>query len=374
MASNDLSDAARRPAPRVSARPTVEQPEAEGAALAGAAYESPQRTIGNLRLATAAPNAAATQPRDAGTIQRFVARAQTIAVGSAPAHVIQRDEEENKQKKAISDAVKNAYGIDFDSEAGAQAARDFYISQLPPAKRTGAKVPKLKPRDWTLEELRMAKTVLDRYGPILSKQKTDSKQVIKTLSRLKAGLDENGKKIKIDPDTFGETFDQEVNGTKQSNVSMYDSAATDVDDFGGGDKGWRGTLSHEFSHALIEKLPAPSGAGNDTANNPITTMLGYWVKQTGYWDDEDTERGNRTEDPVTSYGKDNAAEDMAEAMMYFFEDPAKLRTDCPIRFKFIVDHVSPSLNAQALKEVEIALGGTKASPKVAWPGTVNIPW
>jgi hypothetical protein len=47
------------------------------------------------------------------------------------------------------------------------------------------------------------------------------------------------------------------------------------------------------------------------------------------------------EPPITAYGCTNAGEDLADAIKYLFEDPGKLKTDCPIRYRWILANLGP---------------------------------
>ena len=56
--------------------------------------------------------------------------------------------------------------------------------------------------------------------------------------------------------------------------------------------------------------------------------------------------------PPTSYGRKNAQEDLAECMMFFFEDPKDLETRCPKRFAWIKTNIGPKLGPEHMKKIK----------------------
>jgi hypothetical protein len=56
----------------------------------------------------------------------------------------------------------------------------------------------------------------------------------------------------------------------------------------------------------------------------------------GYWKDRDTKSGAKgAEQPVTSYGKTNAAEDLCESVMFYYKRTSDLRSKAPQRFDLV---------------------------------------
>lgn len=61
-----------------------------------------------------------------------------------------------------------------------------------------------------------------------------------------------------------------------------------------------------------------------------------FIKEIGYWIDQSTKSGKAgAEEPITPYGKTNASEDLAEAVKFYFLDPAALLKTCPKRHAFV---------------------------------------
>jgi hypothetical protein len=142
------------------------------------------------------------------------------------------------------------------------------------------------------------------------------------------------------------------------NVTMYDNALSLVD-FASSGQQFRGTIEHEFSHALIE--PIQTGQ-NRTMIDDFADAMDFWdgINLSNYWQDDvngildapatRNDAGlQNVECPITDYGMTNAQEDLAEAMMFFFEDPAKLQSDCPERFTFIADNIGQYLNQEYMQ-------------------------
>ena len=245
----------------------------------------------------------------------------------------------NKQKEAITKRIKDNYGIDLDQDAGINAIKASY-STAPAPVRNG-----LKARDWTLQELQDVETALSRYGALLG-NKRDAEhgaQSVTSFSRLEQGIDEDstGTTYELENTTAGETF--------TNNITMFD-AGTTVSDFVT-DKsnptsqehrmGFRGTIEHELSHALIENLKI----GNSKK------IIRRWVSEFDFWSRifvaayptiQDAKDAG-VEVPITTYGGDSAKEDLAEALMFYFEKPGALEANCPLRFKFIKDVIEPVL-------------------------------
>jgi Mlc titration factor MtfA (ptsG expression regulator) len=139
-----------------------------------------------------------------------------------------------------------------------------------------------------------------------------------------------------DPGTRGESF------AKSKTVGMYDAGAT-ASQFPTGMQQFRGTFAHELAHALIEDVK--NKAGEKTIQK-YAVATGVWTSRnvTPYQSDTskktwDAMKAAGKEAPVTPYGATNAGEDLADAIKYLFEDPAKLKTDCPIRYRWILQNL-----------------------------------
>jgi hypothetical protein len=260
---------------------------------------------------------------------------------------------QNAYMTLVKTKLKNDYGIDLDNQAGVDAMTALYQSFAP-----GKTMPALTKKVWSFEETKWLERALKNYGPLLKAKKDDPNRPLKSFSRLETGVDIGSSgDIALDTATAGETFTQTVGSNKLSNISMYDQASKGTD-FVGKDKNFRGTIEHELSHAFIEGLAAPSGAGKAKWDNTrnITTMIEHFANVLDFWDDVETKSGDASaEAPVTGYGQKNAREDLAEAMMFFFESPKKLKDDCPIRFQFIWDNIRASLDPETVRQVSAAI-------------------
>ncbi|MBI1298696.1 hypothetical protein GC175_27495 [bacterium] len=258
---------------------------------------------------------------------------------------------EERQKEILIQKIRNDYGIDINQNAGIQAVQDAYPN-APDAVRNG-----LRAREWTLQELQDVDRALGHYSALLGANRPGvlGLQPITSFSRLEQGIDEDLATGVLDNRTAGETF--------TNNITMFD-AGTDIRDFAANKnaptadelrQGFRGTIEHELSHGLIESIPVNG-----------QTMLEEFADQMAFWDDVFTCHYNDplrpgskqrrrelaladgTEAPITVYGAQDALEDLAEAMMFYFEDPGRLAAECPERFAFIRDNVQPILDGNPI--------------------------
>ncbi|MCB0114771.1 MAG: hypothetical protein KDD84_11805, partial [Caldilineaceae bacterium] len=258
---------------------------------------------------------------------------------------------EERQKEILIRKIRDDYGIDLNQNAGVQAVRDAYPN-APEAVRNG-----LRARAWTLQELQDVDRALSHYSALLGANRPGvlGAQPITTFSRLEQGIDEDTPSGILDNTTAGETF--------TNNITMFDEGR-DIRDFAA-DKsaptadelrqGFRGTIEHELSHGLIESIPVNG-----------QTMLEEFADQMTFWDDVSTCHYNDplrpnskqrrrelaiadgAEVPITMYGTTDAYEDLAESMMFYFEDPTRLAAECPERFAFIRDNVQPILDGNPI--------------------------
>jgi len=261
-------------------------------------------------------------------------------------------------KLTIIRRIKERFGITLSQSAGVEAVKSTY-SKAPEKVRKG-----LTPRDWTLTELKDVEQALGHYEALLGsnrKKKGLGDQPITTFSRLKQGIDVNKPTGVLDTTTAGETF----RGSK--NITMFDVGGT-ITDFaknknkptkGELRQGFRGTIIHELSHGLVEQALSKVAGGK--------TVISQWVKEIKFWskryestywrpvgksynDSKFSESKTKkaaqdasVEIPITGYGLKNANEDLAETMMFYFEDPDKLKADCPKRYAFANKYIKPLL-------------------------------
>lgn len=246
-----------------------------------------------------------------------------------------------KAQLEIIQRIHDKYGITIQNKAGVNAIKGQYT-------RVDATVlNSLEIREWTTQELIMVEQALSKYAGLLGPERTKkglAPQGITTFSRLKQGIDKNARTGELDTTTCGETF------KNAKNISMFD-AGTSVSDFAkfklfptkkAKEKGFRGTIEHELSHAVIEKLEVETA--KEALPTFTTAMSDFWTDAvTAKYASRSEARKKGIEAPITDYGATLAQEDLAEAMMFFFEDPKKLKSQCPKRFKFIEEKVAPHL-------------------------------
>lgn len=268
-------------------------------------------------------------------------RGDVVSVRQASVKALNDEVITEGRKLAVMVNIRDQYGITLHNQAGIDAAKTLYESFVP-----GKTAPTTKAVEWELEELQDLEKVLSFYGPLLGGRRNVGAlgaQSISTISRVNVGLDTGktilgGKTINRDPHTAAETFTQTVGGRALSNISIYDHAYSPYD-FPTARQQMRGTVGHELSHALLERLPAPGGR----------SMIQYFASQMAFWLDYKGKKPSGVpgaEAPITTYGKTNAQEDLAESMMFFFENPDRLQRRCPQRFRFILDHVVPHLDRE----------------------------
>jgi len=235
----------------------------------------------------------------------------------------------------VGDRIRANYGITLDSQTGVNAIKKSYDTARDDV------LGGLETRDWSDDELTGVEGALSSYKGMLGpsrRAKGFKSQPVTSFSRVKQGIDydDSTSDYELDTTTYGETF------TKSKNISMFD-AGKNVKDFATDksaptpdelQKGWKGTIEHELSHALVEKK-----------------VIGKFVKDMGFWKSRykaayasrDDARTDGVEPPPTDYGASNANEDLAETMMFYFEDQTTLSTTYPERFAFIRDNVAPLL-------------------------------
>ena len=242
-----------------------------------------------------------------------------------------------RKKIGIAERILDKYSISLDSMELIKANKKTYGNK----KTLEQYIQMQEPEVFSLEELKAIETVLERYAPVLGKNrpKAHGKQPLTVFGRAKFGIDHDDKGVPVrDPGTRGESF------AKSKTVGMYDEGAVGSQ-FPTGMQQFRGTFAHELSHALIEDVKAKGGK----------TMIDQYAKATGVWtshyvtphqgatntDTYNNMKAAGKEPPITEYGCTNAGEDLADAIKYLFEDTNKLKTDCPIRYRWILANLGP---------------------------------
>jgi hypothetical protein len=240
-----------------------------------------------------------------------------------------------RKKLLLAQRIANTYGIKLDTMELIKANKKSY------GKKSLEKyVEMMEPEVFSLEELEAIETVLKRYAPLLGRRRPKKlgAQPLTTFGRAKYGIDsDNSGNPQRDPDTRGESF------AKSKTVGMYDES-TSPTQFDTGMKQFRGTFAHELSHALIEDLKNAQG---QRAITRYASATGVWttVYDTPYEGTDNTDTWNKMqadgkEPPITKYGATNAQEDLADAIKFLFENPQKLKADCPIRYRWIIQNLS----------------------------------
>lgn len=196
--------------------------------------------------------------------------------------------------------------------------------------------------DWKLTELEDIEMALQRFQYLLGDlRKVDiGEQSLKEVIRA------------------GQNPDKETQGLTVENqkIYMYNKAhevkdfvkVTDLPTEEEKRQGFRGTMTHELTHALIaDELKETSSYHEEYVEH-----LEFWEtakkpKFGGRSDEARRKNGKAggAEVPITDYGAQDAEEDLCEAVMFYFEDRATLRKQCPIRDAWIHQHVIPYLAA-----------------------------
>ena len=292
-----------------------------GAAAPSADHEAEADSV--ARAFTAGGTMLRPQRASARALQFDKGYPKTVKIGNSDVSVA-TPAEETEANKIITD-IKSIYGIDFDSAKGLQAVKDKVVGD-PDQPQSIADMYENKPRRkvkdvlqtsaWTLPQLRDVKAGLSFYRPVLGMARSFSTragttQELTSLSRVNTGL--NDAKTATSSNVQGEYF------SSANNATLYDSAgaATELADK---TKAFEGTVVHEAAHALL-------GYGESkfvTDLNPA------------YWQDAKTAASNATaEKPITNYGTKNAAEDLADAAMFYFLERGTLQSKCPQRDKIL---------------------------------------
>jgi hypothetical protein len=293
----------------------------------------------------------------------------------------------------VKQQIQMDYGINLDNMKGIEAARRMeLLCQM--AQGTGSQSVSLETlqadaekqikagsgiedlaktgnwKDWGDDELRSLWNALRNYWPLLRSYKGSDKKPLKSLSRASLGVDVNasGTIWDADRDMAG------VNFSFDHNITIYDKARKKGRDFEKQSQMFRGTIEHELSHALIENLPAKVKDVDSTMIEKFWQEMKFWEsidassygrdsgdKKVGYKDPDfsitktrDAATKDEVEPPITDYGMKSAQEDLADSMMFFFENPSKLKQKCPKRFNFIMGNIAKNLDPDKVKAAQEA--------------------
>ena len=253
-------------------------------------------------------------------VRALVARdPKVVKIGNEQVRVASDDE--GAEAERIVKDVKANFGVTFDSMATKKAALERYPKDsVPEANRQALDV-----RVWELNELRAIQKALKHFAPVLgdARKKTLPKagpQEFVTVGRLNTAPDDDPKVL--GDETRGEYFrDQKAFG-------VFDRDP----DAPAGDDAVERVATHEIAHGIFDP------------------HLEEFMKATGYWKKHSVKlpEKQRTEGPPDGYADTNAAEDLAQSVMYFFVDPKRLKegdgrgrkkgmwgNPCPKRHAFI---------------------------------------
>jgi hypothetical protein len=236
--------------------------------------------------------------------------------------------------------IQDEYGIKVNSALGVQRHKQAFTA-------AGNGTPLARVAEiaglslFSLDELDMLLTVFSHYAPLLGKQR-DGKlgaQPLKNFTRFKVGLDRGADPLTDEPVTSPGDFGVTILDT----ITMYDKANIDTLDFPTTAQQFRGTIEHELSHALLEPLITTGGG----------TMIQKFADDMPFWDGSIGVASGiaGAEAPPTAYGGKTAQEDLAESMMFFFEDPKDLQTRCPERFAWIKTNLGAVLGSEHMKTI-----------------------
>jgi hypothetical protein len=242
--------------------------------------------------------------------------------------------------------IQDTYGIKFNSTVGIQRHKAGFTAPGNPtalnqiAATTGLSL-------FSLEELDMIITVFSNYAPLLGKGRdaTLGAQPLNFFTRFKVGLDPGANPATDAPVSSPGDFGVTIGDT----ITMYDKSSTDTFDFATTQQQFRGTIEHELSHALLEPLLT----GGGTMIQKFATDMKFWdgAIAVAKYPSAAAAIAASVEPPPTNYGRKTAQEDLAETMMFFFEDPKDLETRCPKRFKWVKDNLGSVLGPEHMKKI-----------------------
>ena len=220
----------------------------------------------------------------------------------------------------------------MDSSKGIQAIKDEYPDAPDSIKN------QLKTKAWELKELAALDRALGHYARILGSKRADSSrssvaQEVVSASKIDQAIDEDSDTGVLDDVTMGEHFED------SSNMSLFTAGTDATGDFPGDNaKQLEATITHELSHGIF---------GSKTS---------HWVDNLDYWTDEDNASGvDNAEAPPTTYGRENAEEDLCESVMLYFVAPSRMASS-PLRKALSMDMSPSGPNNQLVLSVGCTVG------------------
>lgn len=244
-------------------------------------------------------------------------RPSTIWIGGE--RVIVSSPAEQRDAERIVKELKNKYGVVLDSIAARRTTRAEY------AKRDGLSDDQLKGVDtapWEYKELVALELAMKHFAAILGDARrksgrASSPQEIDVFGKLNKAPDDDPKHPESRSE--GEHFSNRTAVLYPSDHDLSDADPTFLERH----------ATHELAHGVF----AP--------------QLRDFMKVSGYWSEKYVKSGTRdAEAPPTSYGRQNAGEDLAESVSWYFIDGELLRkggrskggydiSACPKRYALI---------------------------------------
>jgi hypothetical protein len=253
-------------------------------------------------------------------VRALVARTPSVVKIENENVRVSSDAEKAEAERSIKD-VKAKFGVTFDSMAAYKAALAKYPEGSVPDEQRKA----LAVRTWDLDELKAIERALKHFAPVLgeARKKTMAKgppQEFNTVGKLNTAPDDDPKML--GDRTRGEYFrESQAFGVFEPGPDSPTGAGK-VEE----------VATHEIAHGIFDP------------------QLDAFIKATGYWSSRGVKlkQKDRVEGPPDGYADKNAAEDLAQSVMYFFVDPKRLKegdgrgrakgtwgNPCPKRFAFI---------------------------------------
>jgi hypothetical protein len=251
-------------------------------------------------------------------VRALLARSAVAIIGTERVHYSSKAEREDAER--IIKEMKSKYGVTFDSIA-AQATTRKHTSDR--GEGTEATLKAVDRAPWEYEELKAIERALKYFGPVLGDARKQSSrastpQEITTVGRLNTAPDDDP--AKPEDSTRGQYFPE-----AQTFAFFNPGPETDTSPAAMEQK-----AVHEIAHGVFEP------------------QLEAFMKMTGYWKQKYVRsRDKQAEGPPDGYGDENAGEDLAQSVMYFFTDPERLKqgrpgrtqgtwgNPCPRRFEWI---------------------------------------
>lgn len=217
------------------------------------------------------------------------------------------------EAETIINDLKTTYGVAVSSSTTVEGIKENYTDVKKKV------LDSLKTKAWKIKELRALQRALGYYAAILGANRETSTrkgidQEVTSVGKVKQAINEDTPAGKLDTTTLGEYF------ASKKNMGLFKASENFVADFSTLEDQLTGTFVHEVAHGLL------------------AYAIPEYIKATGYWKDRNKElpKPKQTESPITDYGGTNAAEDICEAAMMYFVEPARLKKNCPLRYAFMV--------------------------------------